>query len=235
MDGDATRMNKTHWYDGWFYDRWIAPNQDILFGQIRSLIQPRTRIIDVGCGTGRLAFSLAHISERVVGIDLSMRNIQRARANLSKNPHPGISFEHKGVRDILADQNEHFDYAVLTYVLHEVAEHERTPLLYDVSLIADKIIIGDYLVPTASGWRSYLNKMIEYAAGMDHYTNFKSFVAGGGVRGLVGRMSLEVLEEFTDRPRTSHLVLLRSNEAGSVAHEESSQTWHAADAGLFRA
>jgi hypothetical protein len=26
-------QNKTHWYDGWFYDRLIAPNQDRLFGQ----------------------------------------------------------------------------------------------------------------------------------------------------------------------------------------------------------
>jgi hypothetical protein len=83
-------------------------------------------------------------------------------------------------------------------------------LLYDVSLIADTIIVGDYLVPTASGWRLYLNKMVEFAAGMDHYTNFKSFVAGGGVRGLVARMSLQVLEEFTDKARASHLLLLRS-------------------------
>ena len=51
--------NKYHWYDGWFYDKVIAPNQDKLFGQITSLIEPESSVIDIGCGTGRLAFALA--------------------------------------------------------------------------------------------------------------------------------------------------------------------------------
>lgn len=33
-------INKNHWYDGWFYDLFIAPNQDRLFGQIIKLIEP---------------------------------------------------------------------------------------------------------------------------------------------------------------------------------------------------
>jgi len=41
--------NEHHWYDGWFYDSFIAPNQDKLFGQIKNLIEPQSIIIDVGC------------------------------------------------------------------------------------------------------------------------------------------------------------------------------------------
>ena len=44
-------VNKYHWYDGRFYDTFIAPNQDKLFGQIIDLIQPNSDIIDIGCGT----------------------------------------------------------------------------------------------------------------------------------------------------------------------------------------
>ncbi|MBK7710882.1 MAG: hypothetical protein IPJ37_07995 [Bacteroidales bacterium] len=51
--------NKNHWYDGWFYDKIIAPNQDKLFGQIKNIIEQGSDIIDVGCGTGRPEFSLA--------------------------------------------------------------------------------------------------------------------------------------------------------------------------------
>ncbi|MDO9257317.1 MAG: hypothetical protein Q7U54_17490 [Bacteroidales bacterium] len=40
--------NKTHWYDGWYYDTVIAPNQDKLFQQIKNLIEPQSTIIDVG-------------------------------------------------------------------------------------------------------------------------------------------------------------------------------------------
>jgi hypothetical protein len=34
------KENKNHWYDGWFYDTFIAPNQDRLFSQIAKYILP---------------------------------------------------------------------------------------------------------------------------------------------------------------------------------------------------
>jgi hypothetical protein len=103
----------------------------------------------------------------------------------------------------------HFDYAVLTYVLHEVPEPERTTLLLELSAIADRIIVGDYLVPVPSGGWSVLNELVEYAAGMDHYTNFKSFVANGGIGSLAEKMHFEVLEEVRNLPYTSHLMILQ--------------------------
>ena len=33
--------NKNHWYDGWLYDKFIAPNQDVTFVQMM-------RMMDVG-------------------------------------------------------------------------------------------------------------------------------------------------------------------------------------------
>lgn len=63
--------NKYHWYDGWFYDTFIAPNQDKLFSQIKELIESDSTIIDIGCGTGRLEFTLADKCKSVLGIDLS--------------------------------------------------------------------------------------------------------------------------------------------------------------------
>ena len=201
--------NKQHWYDGWFYDRLIAPNQDRLFTQIEQRIAPDSRVLDVGCGTGRLAFALAGKCERVLGIDLSQQNIERAKRNLAGHPHTNISFEHRSVAEIVSDGTMHFDYAVLTYVLHEVPAPERTTLLLELSTIADRIIIGDYLVPVPSGGWSVLNELVEYAAGMDHYTNFKSFVANGGIRSLAEKIHFEVLEEVRNFPYTSHLMILQ--------------------------
>jgi len=37
--------NKTHWYDGWFYDKVVAPNQDILFTQLRELVDPESKAV----------------------------------------------------------------------------------------------------------------------------------------------------------------------------------------------
>jgi 2-polyprenyl-3-methyl-5-hydroxy-6-metoxy-1,4-benzoquinol methylase len=74
--------NKHHWYDGCFYDTFIAPNQDKLFGQIKNIIEPQSTIIDVGCGTGHLEFSLADKCKSVLGIDLSEKNIATANKKL---------------------------------------------------------------------------------------------------------------------------------------------------------
>ena len=203
-------MNKEHWYDGWFYDRWIAPNQDRLFGQIKTLLPPGSTVIDVGCGTGRLALSIAEKCSTVLGVDLSKRNVEQAKLRLSKTPCQGASFAHASVREILGDGKKHFDYAVLTYVLHEVAAEDRSTLLDELARVVHRVIIGDYLVPVPGGFWSFLNEVVERAAGRDHYRNFRSFVARGGIAGELASTDLELLHESEDAPGTSHLVVLQS-------------------------
>ena len=150
--------NKNHWYDGWFYDKIIAPNQDKLFSQIKSLIEPDSEIIDVGCGTGRLEFTLAEKSKSVFGIDLSKRNIDRANLSLLQHPDVKISFQHNNLSEIISNGNVHFDFAILTYVIHEINAEERGNLLIDIAQVSDKIIVGDYLVPRPKGFGSYFSE-----------------------------------------------------------------------------
>jgi len=204
--------NLEHWYDGWFYDRWIAPNQDRLFGQIKSLIPRGSTVIDVGCGTGRLAFTLADTCSCVLGIDLSKRNVERAQLRLSRTPLHGVSFGHKSVCEVLSERTKRFDYAVLTYVLHEVAAEDRSMLLQEAAQVAERVVIGDYLVPVPGGFWSFLNEVVERVAGLDHYRNFRSYVSRGGIAGLVATLKLELLQEFKDTPRTSHLVLVQTRQ-----------------------
>ena len=204
------KENKDHWYDGWFYNKFIAPNQDRLFGQIKNLIEPGSKIIDAGCGTGRFSFSVSDKCKYVLGIDLSKRNINRAKQTLQKNPNDKISFQHKSLSDIIAEGKLHFDYAVMTYVIHEVNEEERVKLLLQLSQAADKVIIGDYLVPKQNGFWTALNEVVEFAAGSEHYRNYKSYVFNGGIQELANQAELKILTEIRDRPLTSHLVILSS-------------------------
>ena len=125
--------NKYHWYDGWFYDSIIAPNQDKLFAQIKNLIKPDSTVIDIGYPTGRLEFTLADKCNSLVGIDLSSRNIARANKVLTGKPNDKITFRHSNVTDILSKGNMHFDYAVLSYVIHEVNEEDRIKLLTEIA------------------------------------------------------------------------------------------------------
>ena len=201
-------QNKNHWYDGWFYDRFIAPNQDKLFEKINDHIETGSKLIDVGCGTGRFSFYSADKCQYILGIDLSGRNIERANLVLERNPNPKIIFQHKDIDEIIAGDKIHFDYAVLTYVIHEVAGNERINLLNKIFLIADKIIIGDYIAPKLPGLWSLFNDAVEFAAGSDHYRNYKNFVANGGIMGLAANAGFEIISELKNQPSTSHLVIL---------------------------
>jgi len=201
-------QNKNHWYDGWFYDKLIAPNQDRMFGEIKNIITPNSSVIDVGCGTGRFSFSIAENVNIVVGVDLSSKNITTANQTLQKNPNNKISFLHATLSNLIS-QNHHFDYAVMTYVIHEVNPDERILLLNEMAEIANKIIIGDYLVPTNKGFWGLLNEVVEFAAGNEHYTNFKDFVKNDGLTGLTKAANLKVVKEVQNKPVTSQVFVLQ--------------------------
>jgi len=201
-------QNKSHWYDGWFYDRLIAPNQDRLFGQINNLIKAQSNIIDVGCGTGRLAFTLADKCKSVLGIDLSRRNINRAQMELLQRPNHKISFQHRSLSEIIKEGQIHFDYAVLTYVIHEVDEDERIKLLNEVAQVTDKIIIGDYLTPNSRGFAGNLSEVIEFMAGREHYRNYKSYMQKGGINYLANNARLKIINEQRYQSYNNHIVTL---------------------------
>ncbi len=203
-----TQENKTHWYDGWFYDTFIAPNQKELFKQIIELIEPDGKIIDVGCGTGLFSFTVAEKCSSVVGIDLSKRNIHKANKNLINNPNPKVTFRHNSISEIIQENNQHFDYAVLTFVIHEVDEEERNLLLKNIARVADKIIIGDYLVPRPNNYTGKLTNLIEYMAGSDHYWNFKKYVELGGIPYLAHNAGLQILSEIKNQESANHITIL---------------------------
>ena len=202
-------VNKYHWYDGGFYDRFIAPNQRELFMQIIELIEPESNIIDVGCGTGFFSFSVADKCKTVLGIDLSARNINKANQNLEKKPNAKLSFRNAYLKDIVSQEKKHFDYAVMTYVIHEVNEEGRIPLLNEIAQVADKIIIGDYLIPCPNDFAGKIVKTVEFIAGTEHYWNFRTYEANGGIQYLADKAGLSILKEIKNH--TNHIAVLSKN------------------------
>jgi len=203
---ESTIVNKFHWYDGGFYDRFIAPNQRELFAQIIKLIEPESDIIDVGCGTGFFSFSIADKSKTVLGIDLSKRNIAQANKNLSKHPTDKLSFRNAYLQTIISENKKYFDYAVMTYVIHEVNEEDRIHLLNEIAEVADKIIIGDYLIPCPNNLAGKIVKTVEFIAGQEHYRNFRTYEGNGGIQFLAEKSGLSILNEYKNH--THHIVVL---------------------------
>ncbi len=200
--------NKNHWYDGKFYDKFIAPNQDRMFSIIYQLIEKDSKVLDVGCGTGRFSFNFSDKFSKVVGVDLSIKNIETANQKLLQNPNSKLSFYHSDVKTLKDELEEPFDYAIITYVLHEVNPNERLNLLNDIFSVAKKIIIGDYLIPQPKGLWKMLNEVVEFLAGSEHYNYFKDYQKNGGLMGLIEKENFNIINNVTNKPITSQILVI---------------------------
>jgi len=200
--------NKNHWYDGKFYDLFIAPNQDKSFKIVKGIIKDNSSVVDVGCGTGRFSFSIEDKVGKVDGVDLSERNIKIAKVKLNSKNSSKIQFFHSDVNRYFKEKSEKYDYAAMSYVIHEINEALRIDILKTLSEHSDKIIIIDYLFPRPSNYWSLINEAIEFVAGREHYTNFKSYLKNGGLKGLADQAGLKIVKEIKNTPSTSHIVVL---------------------------
>ena len=201
--------NKNHWYDGIFYDKVIAPNQDRSYALVREMIENNSSLLDAGCGTGRLSFQMADKCSTVTGVDLSIKNISVAENKLHETKLENISFVHSGLENFLKNKNEKFDYSVISYVLHEVEPAERIKIIKLLAERSRSVIVIEYLVPRPRNFWGFLNEIIEFVAGKDHYRNFKIFVKEGGVKGMADKAGLKLIKEVKNNPSTTHIALIQ--------------------------
>ncbi|MFI7249303.1 class I SAM-dependent methyltransferase [Micromonospora chalcea] len=138
----------------WYVDRFrqLAAEGADLSGEARlldALVPPGARILDAGCGTGRVAAALAARGHDVVGVDADPTLVEAARAD-----HPGPRFLVADLAELdLAAQGEPepFDAAVLAGnvmvfvapgterdVLRRVAAHVRPDGLVVVGFATDR-------------------------------------------------------------------------------------------------
>jgi SAM-dependent methyltransferase len=104
-----TSPGHTQWYIERF--RRMAAEGADLAGEARlvdALVAPGSRILDAGCGTGRVAAELAARGHRVVGVDLDAELVAAAR-----HDHPGPEFVVADLAELDLAGHEPFDAAVM--------------------------------------------------------------------------------------------------------------------------
>lgn len=97
-----------YWTHNTAYHNWIL-----------SHARGRTRVLDVGCGDGLLVQRLSRVCGEVIGIDLHLPSIKKAKIRL--NGIPNISIITSGFEDYEV-QPESFDLIVFVASLHHM-EH----------------------------------------------------------------------------------------------------------------
>lgn len=134
------------------------------------------RILDIGCGTGALAFVLSEMGQSVTGIDGSARMIKIARW-LNRNNQAvfqvGDALGLPGPGSPLADSRQSYDLVVASYVLHGLRQDQRMVLYGTMKNLATKrVVIMDY-----NQKRALLTSLVEWLEGGDYFNFIKSVEA----------------------------------------------------------
>lgn len=164
-------------------------------------VKPRDKVLEVCCGTGRQAELYAQREAVVLGIDLSVYMIAKAKKKEKEN----LSFVQGDATDLPYDDSC-FDLSSTGFSLHEVDEKIREKFLREMQRVTRKggsLIFVDFSVQTQNGFlnRFYsgLTRSIEWLAGGDHYMNYCKWMNDGGLKGFIERYDLKTNDTISMR------------------------------------
>ena len=182
----------------WFYDRVIEPISAPLRRTTVGLlpITPTTRVLDVGCGTGGLVAAYADAGAVVSGIDLSEAMLEQAKNRVRDRTRLEV-----GDATALPYADASFDIVVASLMLHELERDTQKKVIramVRVTTPGGSIILIDYRVGKlrlkGKGMR-VLSTIGERLAGKDHYRNWRSYMATGGMPALLDDLDMTVTRE----------------------------------------
>ncbi|OHD12240.1 MAG: hypothetical protein A2086_03520 [Spirochaetes bacterium GWD1_27_9] len=142
------------------YDKILDKAKDFLKND-----SPKT-VLDIGCGTGALAYSLYKKNFIVTGIDASTKMIDNAK----KLTHSNISFLKMDISKGLNFANDSFDLVISSYVAHGLPKNIRMQYYKEAYRCAkEKVIILDY-----NSKRDIFTDIVEYFEQGDYFNFIKN-------------------------------------------------------------
>jgi len=183
-------IDKSLYYYGAIYHRPFDPQLAEARQVATDLITEGSSVLDIGCGTGQLCFELVGQKHcRVVGLDLSLRMLEFAR---KANPFQELTLVHGDAADLGVFEDQSFDYATMLMLVHELPRSLQIRALKEALRVARKVIIIDSVSPLPRNAGGLGIRLVEGVFGRDHQENFKAFLAGGGIRGMLEESDLPI-------------------------------------------
>ena len=197
------------------YDRFYEPAAHRLRAVGLHLYPPRENlsVLDVGCGTGTQLVLYQKTGCRLVGIDLSASMLAIARQKL------GTAAElHMLDASHMPFDDATFDLVTMVLVLHEMPSVIRSAVLQECMRVvkADgRIMLMDYHFgpyPPPRGWLwKLVVTLIELSAGLEHFMNYRDFIARQGLDALIRQHQLAVDKSFIFESGVAAVYLVKAS------------------------
>jgi ubiquinone/menaquinone biosynthesis C-methylase UbiE len=138
-------------------------------------------VIDIACGTGKLAINISGKAGNVTGIDLDEKLIKFADSRAKNKGLSNLTFKVQDATDLSEYHEGEFDIAVTSMAVHQFNEDLAINILREIKRISREVIIADYNCPMPSGFSKSLAYGIESIAKGDHHRNFMNYMSRGGI------------------------------------------------------
>jgi SAM-dependent methyltransferase len=161
----------------------------------------------VACGTGKLASLLAPKCSKVIGIDLSIKNINVAKARQIQN----TEFIHGDATKLKENIADELDIAVISLALHEMPPNVRSSVIDQMKQAAEELIFADYVVPMPTDLTGKGVHLVEFFAGKHHFAGYRHFQKNGGLDSLLNESKLHIVEKYYSHNNTIVIYKTRKN------------------------
>ncbi len=193
------------------YNAVIDPLLKSLRQRVYRSVEKNSRVLDIACGTGNLAFSLAGKCTHVTGIDLFEPMVRYAAKEAGREGIANTDFQVADASDLSRFDNDLFDVATMSLALHQFNSAARSLILSEALRVAPKLIVADYAQPISSGFLRAGIHLAERMAGLSHYRNFNSFRKEGGTYRIAGSLNYRVTHSERSGSGVFSLVTVERN------------------------
>lgn len=182
-------------FTSFFYRVLIDPMLNSSHRCASAYVSEGVRVLDVACGGGTLALMAAKKAGRVLAIDIDQDMLDAARYSAEKRGVANVDFIMMDAGDLSSFSNCEFDISLISMAIHQFSTETGLSILKEMKRVSKRVVVVDYAFPVRGGFYRSFTWVIECIAGGDHYRNFRSYMAGGGLAPMLREAGLSLTEQ----------------------------------------